>query len=144
VVDLPRSARLLEVATRALSRLDVLLAESATSGELARAARLPAGWRAENYLGLDRRDDFLPLEDAAVAMGLEPATVVGLVQAGGLDARVGRDGLLVRPAVVSILGVRDPRVASEQPRQPEPAPSSREPEPARPMMIDDFGRETER
>src|SRR5439155_20778261 len=64
---------------------------------------LPPGWRAEDILG--KTDGFLPLREAAKTMAVSEARVVEMVRAGLLEA----DGSKVRPAIVSVLAVKDER-----------------------------------
>lgn len=69
---------------------------------------MPAGFRAEDFAGAPE-PGFLPIRDAARRMRLTVEEVVRYARAGWLDARPGRDGLEVRPAVVSIVHVADRR-----------------------------------
>lgn len=64
---------------------------------------LPVGWRVEDVLGSG--DGFVPLAEAAEAMGLAVEEVVQMVRAGLLEA----NGNRVRPALVSVLAVKDAR-----------------------------------
>jgi hypothetical protein len=63
----------------------------------------PVGWRAEDVLGYG--DGFVSVEVAAKRMQISEARVAAMVRAGLLEAR----GQRVRPAIVTVLGVRDPR-----------------------------------
>jgi len=78
-------------------------------GHIVAAARtptrslLPIGWRVEDVLGSG--DGFVPLAEAAETMGLNVEKVVEMVRAGLLEA----NGQRVRPAVVSVLTVKDAR-----------------------------------
>lgn len=60
----------------------------------------------------DGRDGFLPLDQAADVMGVTVAELVEMVGRDWLDAREIGGQPWVRPAVVSVLGVRDTGVAS--------------------------------
>lgn len=64
---------------------------------------LPVGWRAEDVLGSG--EGFVPLTEAAETMGLSVQEVVEMVRAGLLEA----NGQRVRPALVSVLAVKDSR-----------------------------------
>ena len=65
---------------------------------------MPIGWRAQDVLGLD--DGYLPLNAAAELMGAEPETVREMAQAGLLEALDDGGQWLVRPALVSVLKVK--------------------------------------
>jgi hypothetical protein len=123
---------------RPLSRLP----EPALGVRLSSRSSLPAGWRPEDLLRLERADEFMPALEAAAAMGLTLAEIEGLAVEGWLDAHVRRDGLWVRPVVLSRLGVHDPRVEPPEPARlprPELVPSTgRSNDPA--SAIDQFGR----
>jgi hypothetical protein len=103
---------------------------------------LPPGWSCEDSLGLDRRrDEYVPASEAAARMGLTLAEVEGLAVKGWLDAHFRRDGLWVRPVVLSRLGVHDPGVEPPEPARlpgPELVPSDGTERPA--AAIDLFGR----
>ena len=66
-------------------------------------APYPAGFRAEDVLGLSAAHGFLPLAEAAEAMSVPEAEVVEMVRRGLLESA----GDLVRPALVSVLAVRE-------------------------------------
>jgi hypothetical protein len=68
---------------------------------------LPVGWRAEDLLGSS--DGFVPLAEAAETMGLAVEEVVQMVRAGLIEA----NGNRVRPALVSVLAVKDARQSEE-------------------------------
>jgi hypothetical protein len=104
-----------------VSRFDDAIAaaaEATAEARLRRGAgqlglpRLPRSFTAEGVLGLDRYDRLVPALEAAVAMDVPLAEIVSLAESGLLDAQVRRDGLWVRPVVLSKLRVRDPRVPS--------------------------------
>jgi hypothetical protein len=123
-----------------VSRFDGLLAESRRVEPVIGAARprLPRSFTAEGVLGLDRSDDLVPAVEAAALMNVSLAEVVSLAGSGVLDARVRRDGLWVRPVVLSRLRVRDQRM----PEQVEPdvhVGTDDEPSPA-PEVAESFGR----
>jgi hypothetical protein len=63
---------------------------------------MPVGWRAEDVLG-SGDDGFVAVAQAAKTMGLAVEEVVAMVRAGLIEADRNR----VRPAVVSVLAVKD-------------------------------------
>lgn len=67
---------------------------------------MPRGFRAEDFLA-EGFDGYLSLTEAAAEMSMTEVEVVEMVARGQLEAH--RDGgtLLVRPAIVSFLGVHD-------------------------------------
>jgi hypothetical protein len=70
-------------------------------------APMPLGWRGED--ALDTAQGFLPLREAAEAMSMERDAVLELVRRGLLEAIADeRDGLLVRPALVTLVKVKQP------------------------------------
>lgn len=67
-------------------------------------SRNPAGWRAEDMLACG--DGFVPLADAADALGVSEAETIEACSLGLLEWDERGRGLHVRPAVVSLLSVR--------------------------------------
>ncbi len=70
---------------------------------------MPPGWTAEAALGLPELDGYLPAHEAADEMGVTEAELAIMVRTGKLEARDDGVQLFVRPALVSVLGVRDRR-----------------------------------
>jgi hypothetical protein len=132
-----------------LSRLDVALASAADAtaekrlwrGTRTSRSSLPAGWRAEDRLGIGSRVEFFPAPEAARRMGLPLEEVVQLAGEGWLDARVRNGELYVLPVVLSRMAVRDARVPPAE--TPEPVAVfpvvGNEPEPE-PEGLVAFGR----
>ena len=104
-----RSASIGGVPTAGTFRAELHQHEDDRHGHIVAAVRcptrsaLPVGWRAEDLLGSN--DGFVPLAEAAETMGLAVEEVVQMVRAGLIEA----NGNRVRPALVSVLAVKDPR-----------------------------------
>lgn len=69
---------------------------------------MPPGYRADEFCH-GTRDGFLPLSEAAKQMGMTEAEVLDLAAQGVLETREAGLYLHVRPALVSILAVRQDR-----------------------------------
>lgn len=63
---------------------------------------LPVSFRRRDYDG----DGFVTLDRAAAEMKLRESEILALARRGALEHRREGDTLLVRPAIVSVLGIR--------------------------------------
>jgi hypothetical protein len=88
-------------ARRRLARPDHRAAERRTRPVRSR----PAAGRGHPW----PQDGFMPVPDAAKAMGVNEARTIAMVRAGSLEA----DGRKVRPVIVSVLAVRDELVNAQ-------------------------------
>jgi hypothetical protein len=68
----------------------------------------PPGWRAEDFTGAGSlaAQGFVPLSEAAVQLGLREDEVLELARTGKLEAAGDGPTVHVRPAIVTVLGVR--------------------------------------
>jgi hypothetical protein len=77
-------------------------------GILGRLAQLARSRRRVPWLETDD-EGYMPAADAARVMGTSTATVQSLARAGYLDYRTEGSRVLIRPAVLSIVGIEDIR-----------------------------------
>jgi hypothetical protein len=82
-----------------------ILAVTPSSEPSPYGSRMPVGWRAQDVLGHPQSSGFVSIAEAARVMNVEEYEIVRQVRSGILEAH----GKLVRPALVTALGVKDER-----------------------------------